>query len=253
MISVVVCSRLGQYSELHECNVAKTVGTESEYVRINNSDNAYSLCSAYNEGVDCSQGEILVFVHEDVFFMEPGWGDVLSHKFKNDPMIGLIGVAGSQYLASHHPAWIAAGQPFIRGHVVHETQGGDNYRMSVFSPDKTDAEVVAVDGLFFAIRRDLFEHIRFDDRTFDGFHFYDLDICMQIRETHKLIITWAILVKHLSAGTCDQAWKDAGKRFLAKYENDLPATCVDAVPQFDKAVPPKSYNLKGVVPQGIIA
>lgn len=252
MISVVVCSRLGQYSELHERNAAKTVGTEYEYVRIDNADNGFSLSSAYNEGVSRSQGDILVFVHEDVFFMEPGWGTGLAGKFEN-PSIGLVGVAGTQYLASHHPAWLAAGQPFLRGRVVHDVEAEDDYSMCVFSADKTDAEVVAVDGLFFAIRRSLFEQIRFDDETFDGFHFYDLDICMQVHKTHKLIVTWDILVKHLSKGNCDEAWKEAGQRFLDKYKDDLPATCVEAVPQFNKAIGPKSYNLKGVVPQGIIA
>ena len=253
MISIVVCSRQGQHAELHERNVRKTVGTEVEYVRINNKDNAHSLCSAYNEGVDRSQGDILVFVHEDVFFMEPNWGPILREKFEANLKVGLVGVAGTQYLASHHPAWIAAGQPFIRGRVVHETEDGERYVMSVFSPNRTDAEVVAVDGLFFAVRRHLFEHIRFDDTTFDGFHFYDLDICMQIAKTHKLMVTWDILVKHLSAGTCNQAWQEAGQRFLAKHKNDLPAACVDAVPQFETAVGPKDYELKGVVPQGIIA
>jgi hypothetical protein len=252
MISIVVCSRLGPYSDLHERHVHRTVGTDHEYVRINNADNIHSLCSAYNEGVRRSQGNILVFVHEDVFFMELDWGPVLEVKFANDPGLGLIGVAGTQYLASHHPAWLTAGQPFIRGHVVHETAGGENYHMAVFSPDKTDAQVVAVDGLFFAVRADLFKHIRFDEQTFDGFHFYDLDICMQINKSHKLIVTWDILVKHLSEGTCDQAWQEAGQRFLSKYQDDLPVSCVDAVPQFDRPVGPITYNLKGVLPQGII-
>ncbi len=252
MISVVVCSRLGQYSDLHEQNVRKTVDAEFEYIRIDNQSNSDSLCSAYNEGVNRSHGDILVFVHEDVFFMEPGWGPKLTEKFQANSSIGLVGVAGTQYLSNHHPAWLVAGQPFTRGRVVHETEANDGYFMSVFSPDKTDAEVVAVDGLLFAIRRSLFETIRFDEQTFDGFHFYDLDICMQIRKTHKLIVTWDILVKHLSEGTCDQTWIDAGKKFLAKYQHELPATCVDAVPQFGKAVPPKKYNLKGVVPQGVI-
>lgn len=252
MISIVVCSQQGPYAELHERNVHKTVGVDFEYVRIDNADNTYSLCSAYNQGVSQSRGDIVVFVHEDAFFMEPGWGTVLENKFAQDSTIGLIGVAGTQYLASHHPAWIAAGQPFIRGHVIHEIPTNHTYEMAVFSSDKTDAEVVAVDGLFFAIRRSLFDHIRFDNQTFDGFHFYDLDICMQIRQTHKLIVTWDILIKHLSPGTCDEVWIETGRKFLTKYANELPASCVNAVPDFNKAVAPHTINLKGVVPEGII-
>ena len=105
----------------------------------------------------------------------------------------------------------------MKGRVIHELNRGETVYLSVFSWDKEDAEVVAVDGLFFAVRRSLFHRIRFDDATFDGFHFYDLDLCMQIRKTHRLIVTWDLLVKHLSAGRCDDSWKEAGARFLKKY------------------------------------
>jgi GT2 family glycosyltransferase len=33
----------------------------------------------------------------------------------------------------------------------------------------------AVDGLFMAVRRGVAEQIRFDEKTFDGFHCYDID------------------------------------------------------------------------------
>ena len=93
--------------------------------------------------------------------------------------------------------------------------------MSVFSLDKGDAEVVAVDGLFFAVRRTLFERIRFNETTFNAFHFYDLDICMQVRRTHRCIVTGDILVQHRSAGKPDGVWRDYGRRFLDKYKNEL--------------------------------
>ncbi len=64
--------------------------------------------------------------------------------------------------------------------------------ISVFNWDKNDADVVAVDGLFFAIRRELFEKVSFDTTTFTDFHFYDLDICLQIRKHARCIVTWDI-------------------------------------------------------------
>ena len=181
-------------------------------------NNTYNLCSAYNEGVKRSTGEILVFVHEDVFFVEGGWGEKLEKKFY-DPTIGLIGVAGTQYLFSDSPGWVAAGRPFIKGQVVHETNNGNTFNLTVFSWEDDDAEVVAVDGLFFAIRRNLFQTIKFDDQTFDGFHLYDLDICMQIRQTHRLIVTKEILLKHQSGGNFNDLWQTYANRFLNKYKD----------------------------------
>ena len=236
----------------HERNVKKTINTPHEYIRIDNRSNSHSLCSAYNEGVSKSRGDILVFVHEDVFFMEQNWGQVLIEKFSTDDSLGLIGVAGTQYLVADHPAWLAAGSPFLKGRVIHELNSEERYYLSVFSWDKADAEVVAVDGLFFAIRTSLFNRIRFDEATFNHFHFYDLDICMQVRKTHRLIVTWDILVKHLSAGNCNSEWMEAGRRFLSKYRQDLPASCSPHHPQHGKKSFGENYNLKGIAPQATI-
>jgi hypothetical protein len=49
------------------------------------------------------------------FFLEPGWGSVLERKFSADPRLGLVGLAGTQYLFQHTASWAAAGRPFIRG------------------------------------------------------------------------------------------------------------------------------------------
>lgn len=253
MISVIVCSRQPSSWDLHRRNVEKTVGCEHEYFRIDNTNNTYNLCAAYNKGTELSQGDIFVFVHEDVFFMEPGWGGVLARKFSNDPKLGLVGVAGTQYLFADHPAWIRAGRPYIRGRVVHELNNGQTYTLSVFSWDKTDAEVVAVDGLFFAVRGSLFPAVRFDDVTFDKFHFYDLDICMQVHRTHKLIVTWDILLKHLSGGVMDNTWIEAGQKFLAKYKNELPSTCIGEIPDLSVHLEAMHYDLRGKAPQGTIA
>jgi len=248
MISVIVCSKQPPRWDNHKRNVHKTIGFPYEYIRINNADGNYGICAAYNEGVSQAKGDVLVFVHEDVFFMEPGWGHILIQKFKQNNTLGLVGVAGTQYLLHDHPAWLAAGQPFIRGRVVHQTNGGQSYYLTVFSWDQSDAEVVAVDGLFFAVKRELFETIRFDDKTFDKFHFYDLDICMQIRRSHKILVTWDILVKHLSMGNCDDAWKESGQRFLEKYGHELPASCVDTLPKATGRNLGMNYDLKYLLP-----
>jgi GT2 family glycosyltransferase len=253
MISVIVCSRQPATWDFHKRNVEKTIGCDHEYVRIDNTAGAMGICAAYNKGVAQAKGDLLVFVHEDVFFMEPGWGNVLYAKFKADGRLGLVGVAGSQYLFENNPGWISAGQPFIRGRVIHELNNGQAFVLTVFSWDKADAEVVAADGLFFAIPRPLFDRIAFDDKTFDKFHFYDIDICMQVRRTHRLIVTWDILLKHFSGGNMNAEWLEFGRRFLEKYKNELPASCVSMRPDPAQYKGAMSFDLKGKADQGIIA
>jgi len=252
MISVIVCCRQPESWDFHTRNVAKTIGCEYEYIRVDNTQNQYGICAAYNEGVKRAKGDICVFVHEDCFFMEVGWGNVLNAKFTEDTNLGLVGVAGTQYLFPDSPAWISAGMPFIRGRVIHEINNGKMFVLTVFSWDKRDAEVVAVDGLFFAIPTNLFDTIRFDENTFPGFHFYDLDICMQVRKTHKLMVTWDILLKHFSGGNMNQVWLEFGNKFLDKYKNQLPAFCTNDTPDPAKYKGCQSFDLHGKAQMGII-
>lgn len=248
-ISVVVSTRKNNKETIHEKNVRKTIGLDAvEYIQIVNNGGTFGICSAYNQGVEKAHGEIIVFVHDDVFFVEGGWGSVLKKKFV-DESIGLIGVAGTEYLFADNPAWVLAGRPFIHGHVIHELNNGNTYNLTVFSWDKKDRDVVVVDGLFFAIRRNLFSDIAFDEETFDGFHFYDMDICMQVRKTHRCIVTWDILVKHQSGGAFDDTWKKYALKFIRKYHSDLPATCADGIPNPANAETFENFNLKGKAPQ----
>lgn len=252
-ISVIVCSRSDPSDMLHERNIRKTIGTVPfEYIRIDNRDNRYCLGAAYNEGVRLAKGPIVVFLHEDVFFAEGDWGKKIVQKFRN-PTVGLVGVAGTEYLFADNPAWVAAGRPFIHGHVIHELDGGSVYNLTVFSWDKVDTDVVAVDGLCFAVRKELFTTISFDARTFDGFHFYDLDICMQVRKTHRCLVTWDLLVKHLSGGAFDDIWKQYAHRFIEKYRNDLPVSCSKSIPDLSRRIGFENYDLRGKAPQVTIA
>ena len=253
MISVIVSSIQDPSWTLHERNVAKTVAAPCEYLRIDNRGTARGLCSVYNAGVAKATGDIVAFVHEDAFFMAPGWGEALERKFAGDERLGMVGVAGTRYLCGDRMAWTFAGRPYLRGRVVHELDNGADFSMAVFSWDKNDADVVAVDGLFLAIRRSLFDRIRFDERTFDAFHFYDLDISMQVRRTHRIIVTWDVAVQHRSAGRADDGWRLYGRRFLDKYRRELPVSCAETVPDFSqRRQPGMNYDLRGKMSPAII-
>lgn len=258
MISVIVCSKTDPSWTDHEKNIRATINTEYEYIRIDNRKNKYGICSAYNRGISRSKGNILVFIHEDVFFLEKGWGVLLEEKMKNYPDVGLIGLAGTQYLfgknqyleTNEMPAWNGAGVPFTRGRIIQIY--GNKVLLSVFNSDRSDSEVVATDGLFMGIRKSLFDKIEFDYKLFDGFHFYDLDICMQIRNYAKCLVTCDILVKHLSIGIPDDRCIKYGITFLNKWEHKLPASCCKDIPTECMSKGIMNYVLKKPLPLTIL-
>ncbi|HSQ41571.1 MAG TPA: glycosyltransferase, partial [Fibrobacteraceae bacterium] len=94
MISAIICSRNSVACEWARRNLMRTVGSsEFEFIRIDNSSGQMGICAAYNQGIKRSHGDILIFLHEDVFHLEIGWGARLVQKFHQQANLGLVGVA----------------------------------------------------------------------------------------------------------------------------------------------------------------
>ena len=74
MLSLIICSRTPKISNKLEKNIAETIGCEYELVVIDNSQNKYSIFSAYNEGVKRARGSVLCFMHDDIIYKTANWG-----------------------------------------------------------------------------------------------------------------------------------------------------------------------------------
>lgn len=246
MISVIVSTTRPEAQSIQERNIAKTVGVPHEYLLIDQTKGP-STAARFNYGIDHCSGNILVFIPDDAYFMKPNWGVVLERKFSKDPSLGCVGTAGSQFLFSDKPSLTAAGRPFIKGRIIYHLQNGDFFA-SVFSNEKEDFDVVACDGVFMAIKRTLLYQTHFDDVNFDGPCFYDLDVCMLVGRTHRIIVTSDIVLKRRSQPVFDKEWQQYGQKFLEKYCNELPLSCSEVFMDPEHFVPSQTVNLKGKVP-----
>jgi GT2 family glycosyltransferase len=220
-ITVVTCSRREPEWQVHYDNIRRTCGVDVEYLRVDNRTNKYSLSGAYGLGVQQARGEIIVFVHEDVFFVEPGWGLRLLARFEANPKCVGLGPAGASVLRPEMPSWVSVGRPWIHGKVLHVFPDGVK-NLCVYGDSEHPARVVALDGLCMAFRKSLFDHVYWDSRHFDGFHFYDMDICAQAVEYGELWVTEDLVVAHHSGGKFDQIWWQYAERFTIKHLDRLP-------------------------------
>jgi hypothetical protein len=249
MISVITCTTKYTAGDLQERNVAKTVGTEHEYIAIDGS-NGIGLAGAYNYAISQVRGDICVFIPDDVYFMKMNWGTILRNKF-TDQSIGMIGVAGTQYLFHDKCSLTAAGRPFIKGRIVQHLENGDFFAV-VYSQENGDFDVVACEGAFMAIPTELFQYVRFDDVSFDGMYFYDMDMSMQMRRGRRVVVTTDIVVKKRTQAKFDKAWQHYGQIFLQKYAQELPASCTNLVPDPNNFISSNCVNLKGKAPMETI-
>lgn len=224
MVSCVICSRGSDISTEQKINIAQTIGVDYELIVIDNSHNAYTIFSAYNEGVRRAKGDIICFMHDDIVFHSKKWGLIVVEEYLNNPHLGLVGVIGCQFLSNKVQPWWTLGHQLgyiMQGHYNEEgvyITFRDGHRLK-----KDSAIGVVVDGLWFCIRKDLFNYISFDELTFSGFHCYDIDICLQILQIgYEVRVLKGIEIEHKSGGQVNDSYYEQLGKFVKKWGERLP-------------------------------
>jgi hypothetical protein len=217
MISIIICGRDKDISAALRNNIQATIGVEYEIIVIDNSQHAYSIFEAYNKGVTLSQYEIVCFMHDDLVFESLNWGAIVLHQLEQK-QVGAVGVAGTPYYASLPGGWWSGG--IICQHI----SGQKDYAYA--TPINEALPVVVVDGLWFCIRKELFKTISFDETRFKGFHYYDVDISLQIKNLGLEILSlYNITIKH-SSGKLDPIWLQNALIVQEKWSKQLPFSLI---------------------------
>lgn len=227
MISVIISSVDLLLLEKISENIKQTIGVPFEIIAIDGKNNAKGLCHAYNTGAEMSKYEYLCFIHEDVNFITANWGMLLISYFLSDLSVGLVGFAGNickSKMTSTWPQSYLKGKETRRSNIVQfykrvEKQSEWNY---VNPNNEQISEVVNLDGLFLALKREVWNSNRFDDGLLRGYHGYDLDICLQVGLHNKVIVIYDILVEHYSEGNYDIECMNELYKVHLKWKKELP-------------------------------
>ena len=217
MITVVYCTR--QTNPEHKEHIIKSSGLHKHIEVIEIINNGESLTHAYNRGLNQAKNDIVVFCHDDLTIETKQWGNKLLKQFEKNPEYGIIGVAGSKYMAESGQWW--ADKKKMYGRVQH-THEGKSW-LSAYSADLGHEleEVVVVDGLFFAVDKTKLK-TTFNESV-EGFHFYDVTFCF---ENHlkgvKIGVSTLVRVNHQSIGMTNQSWEDNRIAFAENFKDNLP-------------------------------
>jgi GT2 family glycosyltransferase len=201
-------------------------------IQVTNSE-AKGLCAKYNlvinSRIDFERTDVenswLVFTHDDVTLLSSL--DNLRNQLESMKQKGaaIVAVAGSTNLPPINPGhwWYGLMTSEFRGSgaVVHKTPGSDEMQ-HIESYGPYPQQVAAIDGLWFAVRTKYFKDkkLRFDEKTFDGYHYYDADFCATARSLGYKIWVAGILVSHdvWGRGIEDPKFKKYQKRFFKKWK-----------------------------------
>ena len=222
MISIIICSTKSNINDILHKNIKDTIGIPYELIIIDNTNNNYSIFSAYNEGVKRSKFPYLCFIHEDIIFRTDNWGYLIHKAFESDQQIGMIGVIGSTMIFDMSWGWWTG--PKV-GKII---QSNKSQKVtSTFikcideNPNLLDAAIC--DGLFLSFPKSVFSKICFDEQTYKGFHGYDMDISMQILTAkYKIKVIENVLIEHYSWGNINESFINACYKFYCKWKIYLP-------------------------------
>lgn len=219
MITVVYCTR--ESNPNHKEHLIKTSGLHKHIEVIEVINKGVSLTEAYKKALAQAKNNIVVFCHDDITIETKQWGNKLIKLFNNNPEYGIIGVAGTKYMAESGQWWSNPRKMY--GRVKHTNEGKS--WLSTYSDDLGQEleEVVIVDGVFFAIDK---TKIKSDfNETVEGFHFYDVTFCFEnFLKGVKVGVTTVVRVNHNSIGMTNEQWEANRVKFAETFKENLPVS-----------------------------
>jgi hypothetical protein len=217
-VSVVISTR--KINDNYVKQTKKSFSHPKTQILIYENNGEYSLPQIYNRGLDESVNDIVIFMHDDIDIETTSVTKKLIKLFESYPEHGIIGLAGTTNMISG--MWWQVRES-MQGQVKHEHNGKVHRNNYSGSFGDTLKDVVAVDGLFFAVHKKRILE-RFDEE-FLGFHFYDIPFSVSnFVKGVKIGVTTKVLVIHKSIGMVNKQWEKNKLFFEAKYGNLLPLT-----------------------------
>jgi len=184
-------------------------------------NNTDSLQKAYNKAIDFAVQEnvqSLILVHDDVI-LENLTDERLAKLFKK---YDVVGCAGTTEVDLKPPAlWHLMGGGFgsknLHGAVAHGNETEKHMTPFGSYPHR----VVIIDGVFMAIKREVFQKIRFDESCPSKWHFYDLDYSMQCHKAGFKVGVGDIMITHNSPGLTSftEEFNKGQEWFLNKWKS----------------------------------
>ena len=213
---VVVYTNTEKLEEAKKYLESQSVFQSVELIFLDNRNNKFSSASsALNYGASIAKGEVVIFMHQDVYL----WDERLLEKYYNvlkdkpNAILGVAGVAQKDHLVYYD--FCETKDKLYRG----RTSNGELM------------QAITLDECLIAMQRSLWDKLKFDEKTCDNWHFYGADICYNNLLNGGENILYSADTCHESTGDAyNKAFRHSLKSMIKKYKNKLKrieTTCVN--------------------------
>jgi Glycosyltransferase like family len=216
------------YARCAEPGVRLVAEADSEIIA---NSAAGSLYRSYNLIMDMASRykelEALVLVHQDA--------EIVDHEFcakirksLEDPDVGVVGCVGA--IDVRNIAWWEGSVTWASFTHRYREYGGGEVPAFSWSDDgqpgySRTGQVDTVDGFVLALAPWVARNVRFDEGLGCQIHGYDLDLCLQVREQGRKVVTADLKVVHhhsLELVGDTNVWIQAHTRIAEKWEGRMP-------------------------------
>lgn len=176
-----------------------------ESVFLDNTKNQYqSAAQALNMGAKQATGEYLVFVHQDVNIDD----DFLVNlkKYFSDNENSILGVAGVK----------------SDGIVLTNITQGPNHIEAGTHKIKEITDVLTLDEVLIAIKREDFLTVQFDEKVCIHWHLYGVELCLNAQSQGMQCKVIPEHIYHLSSGTLSESYAHSLQAIIKKHRKDYP-------------------------------
>jgi len=224
MLSIIICSIKPKMLSNLSINIEQTIGIEHEMISINNAKNKYSLAKAYNMGAKKAKFPNLLFLHEDIAFHTQNWGTFLINLLQQQN-IGLVGVSGAVYKSKYPSTWSMIPSEYYRINAIQQWKDGTQTKHILKTKKEASlSEVAVIDGVFMAMRKEVWQQFPFDEENLKGFHFYDMDSSIRIGAQYQIVVSHQILLEHFSEGNISKVWLTESIKWHQRKAKYLPVS-----------------------------
>ena len=138
----------------------------------------FNMPAFYNLGAQYANGEMLLFVHDDIVVQKKGWLSHLSEKAK----LPYVGAVGMKLLYPSSSIIQHAGITSVESGIVYKLQYCKNAESYYFDFNKGVRNILAMTGACIMVREELFREVGgFDEVNFPAYG-GDIDFCWRIFE-----------------------------------------------------------------------
>ena len=181
-----------------------------------------SIFKKYNDALGLlaiSDEDVVVFLHDDISICDVYFEKKIEMYFEYRKKVGIAGVIGTNSFSAGGGWWLTDRNNNTRGRIIQGFDYGAEHVMEE-QGGMDDSELVSVDGCILFMRGQVAKTYRFDEETYSGYHFYDVDSCFELLQMGWDVGIIDVAVKHESEGPLDEQWFSNRDKFKAKWEKN---------------------------------